>query len=432
MAVKFGRFNLKLLVVLLPLYMLSPASVWGQTNKPSYEQYLRNSIVPESTLDTFLSPNEYSMVQFDPELGYILGNYMPRDGIDQSSTISTVQTSGARTAFMYTDKTCRINTYGNSFTQSSQVSDGETWQEYLAGHLGEPVRNFGVGGYGVYQAYRRMVREEKTEHDAEYIVLYIWGDDHIRSLLRCRHALIYKVWDHAGGRLFHNNFWANLEMDLETETFIEKENLLPAPQSLYKMTDPDWMYENLKDDLALQMAAYTRGFISGIDVERVRKLGQILRFHPSRIADETPPKKYVEELLDRYSFEATKYILTKAKEFTSRNDKKLMVVLFDPYKAMKQLIANGKRYDQEVVDFLEENNFLYFDMNLVHVRDYKCFKLPLDAYMKRYFIGHYSPAGNHFFAYSVKNEIVKWLNPMPVTYRNNKQKMIHFKSYLPE
>ena len=50
---------------------------------------------------------------------------------------------------------CRINTYGDSFTQGSQVSDGETWQEILAAHMGEPVRNWGIGGHGVYQAYRR-------------------------------------------------------------------------------------------------------------------------------------------------------------------------------------------------------------------------------------------------------------------------------------
>ena len=39
--------------------------------------------------------------------------------------------------------------------QCYQVSDGETWQEYLAAHLDEPIRNFGMGGYGVYQACRR-------------------------------------------------------------------------------------------------------------------------------------------------------------------------------------------------------------------------------------------------------------------------------------
>ena len=123
------------------------------------------------------------------------------------------------------NKPCRINTYGDSFTQCHQVSDSETWQEYLAGHLGEPIRNFGMGGFGVYQAYRRMIREEQTDHGAKYLIFYIWGDDHVRSLLRCRHAAIYPWWNDDGGRAFHNNFWANIEMNLKTGRLEEHENL---------------------------------------------------------------------------------------------------------------------------------------------------------------------------------------------------------------
>ena len=198
-----------------------------------------------------------SWARFDPELGYVLGNFLPTDGIDGSATISTIRPDGARTSFMYADRKCRINTYGDSFTQCHQVSDGETWQEYLAAHLGEPVRNFGMGGYGAYQAYRRMVREEQTDHGAKYLIFYIWGDDHIRSLLRCRHAIIYPWWDDKGGRMFHNNFWPNLELDLETGKLVEKENLLPTPESLHRMSDPGWMVEHLQDDLALQLYAFS-------------------------------------------------------------------------------------------------------------------------------------------------------------------------------
>ena len=71
-------------------------------------------------------------------MGYVLGNYLPTDGLDHSATLSTVQANGARTAFMYAGKKCRINTYGDSFTQCHQVSDGETWQEYLAAHPANP------------------------------------------------------------------------------------------------------------------------------------------------------------------------------------------------------------------------------------------------------------------------------------------------------
>ncbi|MHC4432986.1 MAG: hypothetical protein ACYTBS_14180 [Planctomycetota bacterium] len=118
----------------------------------SFREYVRETVPKRKEIDVFL--DELSWARFDKDVGYVLGNYMPRDGLDGSSTISTIRSNGARRSFMYHDKPCRINTYGNSFTQCNQVNDGETWQEYLAGHLGEPVRNFGMGGFGVYQAYR--------------------------------------------------------------------------------------------------------------------------------------------------------------------------------------------------------------------------------------------------------------------------------------
>lgn len=34
--------------------------------------------------------------------------------------------------------------------------------------------------------------------------------------------------------------------------------------------------------------------------------------------------------------------------------------------------------------------------------------------------------GNHFFAYSIKDTVVDWLNPKPITYQDREQKMITF------
>jgi len=133
--------------------------------KISYDEYLKKSAVSREVIDGFLRGSNWA--RFDPELGYVLGNSLMPWGIDRSAAIETVQDNGARTTIMYADRNPRINTYGDSFTESAQVSDGETWQEYLAAHLGEPVRNFGVGGYGLYQAYRRMIREESTNHGAD-------------------------------------------------------------------------------------------------------------------------------------------------------------------------------------------------------------------------------------------------------------------------
>jgi hypothetical protein len=404
----------------------------GQAGPVTFEVYLRHSVVDKKTVEVFLDPRQLSWAKFDPVTGYRLGNYMPRDGIDRSSTISTTASNGMRTGHNYVDKPCRINTYGDSFTLCHQVSDSETWQEYLAGHLGEPVRNFGMGGYGVYQAYRRMLREEQSEHGAKYLIFYIWGDDHVRSLLRCRHAAIYRWWDDEGGRMFHNNFWANVEMNLQTGKLEEHENLLPTPESVYKMTDPEWTVQALKDDLALNLFLYAQGNVSDLDMNRVRTLATWLNFDSQRLDIANPPRDVIDQLLNSYAFAATKMILSKAREFAEHNDKRILVVLFDPARVMRPLAEGKPRYDQAIVDFLREHGFRYFDMNLVQVEDFKKFSVPFDQYLKRYFIGHYNPAGNHFFAYAIKDTVIDWLDPKPITYQNQTEREITFENYLPK
>jgi len=222
----------------------------------SWEQYLRDSAVPRAVIDAFLQRPHWAA--FDPELGYVLHDLLVQSGIDGSRTIETFRPDGARTRFAYPDLKPRINSYGDSFTEGNQVSDGETWQEYLGGHLGEPIGNFGVGNYGVYQAYRRLLRVERTADGAEYVIFYVWGDDPARSLMRCRWAQIYP-WltdDLLAQGLFNGNPWAHMEIDLETGVFVELENPLPTPESVYRMCDPDWMVGHLRDDLATQLAVY--------------------------------------------------------------------------------------------------------------------------------------------------------------------------------
>ncbi len=406
---------------------------YSQQNKPmTFEEYIRSGIPAKKEIDVFI--NEFSWAKFDPDLGYILGNYMPYDGIDKSSTISTALANGARKSFMYAAKPCRINAYGNSFTQCHQVSDGETWEEYLGANLGEPVRNFGMGGYGVNQTYQRMLKQEKTKDSGQYIRFYFWGDDHIRSLLRCRYMLIQSwIKDQQSkegvGKMFHGNFWPNIEMNLATGKLEEHKSRITRKEDLYKMTDADWMYANLKDDLALQMGLYKEGLITDVDVNKLKKLASYLNFSVD-LDDKTVRQASVSSLLDKYSFAATEFIVKKAKDFSAENNKKLMVILFDPYRVTKALIRNEKRYDQQVVNFLKENDFNYFDINLVHQQDFKKFNLSIDDYFKRYFIGHYSPAGNHFFAYSIKPKIIEWLQPKPITYENTNKQMTDFKGYV--
>src|SRR5207249_3561212 len=118
---------------------------------------------------------------FDADVGWALCDAIRTDGVDKSRTFYHYEPDGARRVVNSPDRDGRVHTYGDSFTHCDQVSDGETWQEYLAAHLQEPIRNYGVGGYSAYQAYCRMLKVEERR-PAKYVILNIFDDDHYRNL----------------------------------------------------------------------------------------------------------------------------------------------------------------------------------------------------------------------------------------------------------
>ena len=197
------------------------------------------------------------------------------------------------------------------------------------------------------------------------------------------------------------------------------------------MTDPQRMVDLLKDDLALQLFAFKLGLIRDVDRRSISDLAARLDFSIDWSQDATL-RTQADQLLDRYALRATRFVLDKAREFAQQNNKKLLVVMFDPYRVMAEMQRGGTRYDQEIVDYLQAGKFNYFDMNEVHLRDFQNYKLPYEDYLKLYFIGHYNPRGNHFFAYSLKDTVVNWLDPKPISYRNPDPQSVDFQGYLPE
>src|SRR5215510_5355736 len=228
----------------------------AQSTPMTVRDFLAKLAYTREDVSIFLDPAQRNWAKFDPELGYLLRDGVLHDGVDGSRTVLSFGTAGERTIVNYAGRPCRINTYGDSFTQGHQVSDGETWQEYLAAHFGEPVRNFGIGGYGVYQAYRRMLREEATPAAAEYLLLNIYGlDDHLRSIDSWRWLRFGESWrtrpEHR--HMFHGNPWAHVRLDPRTGKLLELENRYSTPESLYKLADKDHVYEKFHDDLIVKL-----------------------------------------------------------------------------------------------------------------------------------------------------------------------------------
>ena len=142
-------------------------------------EYLSSIILSRQRVEDFITgqygprdkrPGE--IFQYDSELGWVHHEAIGSTGVDGSKVFYNYESDGARKVINFPDKSSRIRTYGNSFTHCSQANNNETWEEYLAAHIQEPVRNYGVGGYSVYQAYRRMLKVEK-QTSGGYIILNI-------------------------------------------------------------------------------------------------------------------------------------------------------------------------------------------------------------------------------------------------------------------
>lgn len=80
----------------------------------------------------------------------------------------------------------RVAAFGDSFTHGDEVRNGETWAAALeAGHPGLEVVNFGVGGFGLDQAYLRYQHEGRRYHPA--VVLIGFATENIY-----RHVNVYR------------------------------------------------------------------------------------------------------------------------------------------------------------------------------------------------------------------------------------------------
>ena len=356
-------------------------------NLPEVEQkkieYLKGKLYTHKEVDDWLTGRSFPMVKYDPELGWLGRNHSEKHGVDGARIFYNFGNLGQRRTIAYADRPCRVNTYGSSHATCVQVQDGETWQEILAAHLCEPLRNF--GGFSVYQNYLRMKREE-ARTPAEAIVFVLYDDDYYRNSYSWVSFRFPKNAMHPSPTMPY------LKVDWETRKITEVPNLCPTPESLYNLCDLDWCYEKFKDDLIMKLA--------------MRRSNQMFEFMPE------PETDY-----HKLAMLTSKYAIDRVAEFAEANNKKVLFVLSYHDINIVKRIRDNFRFDQEIVDHLNAKNLPYIDMMEAHVEDYAKYNLPLDDYLKIYYIGHYNPRGVFFYAFQIKDRLVEMLNPKPLPYR---------------
>ncbi|MDA1055047.1 MAG: twin-arginine translocation signal domain-containing protein [Planctomycetota bacterium] len=369
-----------------------PNLAWADDETPNAAEikaYLQPLLLTRERVKAWLANVAYPFCKFDGELGYLHLDRDFKEGVDGAICRYRYDKLDARRMIAHADKPCRINTYGNSFTSCEQVSDGETWQEVLAAHLGEPVRNYGIGGYSVYQAYLRMLREENRA-PGQNIIFNIFDDDHERNLHGWQ-RFKFGVNDKST-----NPTVPHVKVDPERGTFVERSNPCPTPESVYRLCDLDAAYDMFKDDFVLH--------------NRLRRVAARKANKP------VPPTDYDDKELMHCGIYATQQIVDQIEKYRAENDKSVLYVLSYGGYTVQQYLQTGERFDQSLVDFLDRREVPYVDLTRAHAEDFAQFKVDVNAYLSRYYIGHYAPLGNSFCAFAVKDELVRMLEPKPPAY----------------
>ncbi len=376
------------------------------------KKYLSEILYTKKEVDEWLAGKAFPFSKYHSEFGWLVNNASFKDGIDDSISTYTYQgDDGERMMSNYANKPCRINTYGNSFTQCHQVSDHETWQEVLAAHIQEPVRNFGIGGWSVYQSYLRMLKEEKRT-PAEYIIFNIYEDDHKRNLDSWRNIRVNKHPQHIEAPLPY------VKVNLKEKKIIECKNPCPTPESLYNLCDLEKTYKIFKDDFVLKiMVAHRNSKVKNAN-QNYSELMDLIKTHgiKTKIDDGDTLAKEAEEIHTKTALFSTMKIIEKIEKFAKEENKKILYVLSFPGKTMAKYINEEIRFDTELIGFMKDKNLPYIDLMEAHAIDFSQYKLEMKDYINKYFIGHYNPRGNFFCAYAIKEKLIEMLDPKPFPY----------------
>jgi hypothetical protein len=380
-------------------------------------------------IERVLDPKTPCFVHFDPELGYVQKDYTFRDGTGGTlSRYSYERRGGHRKQLNGARLPCRINTYGDSYTQCAQVSDGETWQEILAAHFREPIRNFGVGGYGVYHACLRARRTEPLKDlGAEYIVLNVWDDDYMRNLDAARWirvAWMCRDLPRGGKDTYpvHGFPWAHVRYDLKTSKWVERPGLLRRASDLRKLVGQENYYNAFKDDTVAHLYCLREGGDAPTgELEQLAEVFGIrvnLRNAKTRAAD-------AKRLHIAYGIRSTMFVVDAFRRWCQANGRKLLVLLSYDVPTVQTYLKDGTRFDEEFVQFLKKEKYTHIDALPKAGEEFKSFRGSINDFCTRFYVaragaqvfGHYNPYGNFWFAHAIRDELVTWLNPKPPAYR---------------
>lgn len=271
----------------------------------------------------------------------------------------------------------RIESYGDSYTFCDEVLDNETWQYYIEKRDSTyEVINWGVGAYGLDQAYLRY-QKTKSYYNSDIVLIGYMTENIARNVNTFRPF----YGPSSGTALTKPRYVIRNDSLLLIPNFMntsEQYNslLINTELTLQVLGEHDYFY-NKKYNSTKLLDNFSIVKLYKIFVHQIK-----LRLYPDVII------KNGWYNAESEAYRVTIQLFDEFYNDVKNSGQRPIIIVFPHYKDFRRHINNKKKQYQPLIDYFDENKYEYID--LIHA---------LEGYKeKELFSGHYSPKANKLIA----------------------------------
>lgn len=362
---------------------------------------------------------KFFKIGYDPELGWTRKpNTSKREDSFTGKKSYHINSKGSRLNPRYENLKTKIITFGDSFTFCREVDDNETWQHYLSKLQKYNVANFGVGNYGLDQAFLRFKRELPNYKNAKLVIVGIVPETILRNLTVWKH---YSEYGNTFG--FKPRFALERnKLKLIKNPMDNKDNFLRLKNVLPYVNKYDYFYKDFKENLitfpyTLSILKRARKRIPLIFLYSMTYFFEILKIDWRRlkfIPSGRVKKKISSGINNRIRFysnkEASELTIAILKEFQKVAKGKKIKILFMMMPQQDDLEYMKETKDIFYKKFIEKvGKFMpYVDLTSKFLQLKEPLSVfPSKTYSKSYKVygGHYDAKGNKIVAEEINKAI---------------------------
>ncbi len=338
----------------------------------------------QKTLRDVLSGKLLYLVH-NAQLGWTVNRGSRSQGLYQSNSLGI--RSDREYALHPPAEKIRIAAFGDSFTHCDDVSNSETWEHDL--EVKDPqleVLNFGVGGYGIDQAFLRY-RLEGKRFSPQIVLIGFMSENIYRSINTFRPFYMSSSGIPLGKPRFK----------IENNELILLPNPTAGKEDIQALLNGDQaFYKKLKAGDGYEPRRYKKGaydFLASVRLYKMVKTVFLLQFRENIVLGNGE--------YDTQG-EAYKVTFTILKEFYAeviKNDSIPVIVLFPTEADLNYYLRTGRTSSSPLIRELKEKGFRFIDLAPVlaaHKNEFKSF-----------FAGHYTGQGNRLVSEAVYGYLEK-------------------------